>query len=116
ELRSNARVERLEPRALLVARRPGETRAEAQRDLLLEAFPRAIHAPRESLSRLDIDGIVERHERLERRVRAVAPHGANLSVRRIERDDRRVRVRSAPRRVDRAPVAIRACARLPVDA
>ena len=70
---------------------------------------------REGLRRLHIDGIVQRHERLQGSVRTFAPHRANFPARRIERNHRRIGIRPPPRGIKTAPVAIFARAVLPIQ-
>ena len=59
-------------------------------------------APRQGLMGLDEDGIVQRDEGLQRRVRSAAADRADLAVRRVEGREARVRTVSLRLRVDAA--------------
>ena len=97
-------------------RRARDAQAEAARGFLRGSAGTRGHAAGERLRGFEIDGVVERDERLERRVRLVAAQRADLAVRRVEGRQRGIRRGAAPLGVERAAVHVFAGAVLPVEA
>ena len=73
----------------------------------------AQHARRQRPRRLEIRFVVQRRQRLERRVRAHAPDGRVLPARRVERHEARIRRRPPDEHIEPAPVSILPFARNP---
>ena len=97
-------------------RLPGEHESEATHGPLgVRRAPFPHHAPRQGLRRLDVNGVVERHECLERRVGPRPANRADLATRRVERRHRGIGITPPPGRVEGAAVAVLTVARLPVD-
>ena len=89
-LRDNAAAERVGRGASSSVAPPSSQRLQRQR-------PRRFHEER----------LVQRGQRLQRRVRARAAHAGDLAVRRVERLQHRIRHRAKAERVERAAVAVR---------
>ena len=90
-----------------------QSRSPKRRPLLGRRAALLDDPPGQGLGRLDVDRIVQRHERLQRRVRADAADGADLAARGVERRHRRVRDRPPPEGVQAAAVAVLARAGRP---
>ena len=88
---------------------------EGERDPFRQRVPALRQdASAECLRRLHVDRIVERHQRLERRVRPHAANRADLAAGGVECHERRVRRRPSPRGVEATTIAVDARARVPV--
>src|SRR5438876_8392816 len=94
--------------AALVVGRPAIERAEERPvDLLRRGAPAMLeNILREDALRFYINGIVEQHQRLQRRVRIHAVHGAFLARGCIEGLKTRMQKGALPLRVNAAPVKI----------
>ena len=94
--------------------RLGPSPAVAGGDLRRRARPPRLPFARQSPGQLDERLVVQRHQRLQRRVRRDPPGDANVAARHVEREHARVAARPLPVGVDRAAVAVLALGRLPL--